>query len=373
MSEGSYIKRGSAECACFALFLFGIWAACCNGQAVTHVDTMRSEFEKKKFSSVIGIFEKQVNINDQNDLCMYLAGYAWLKVHVPDRAKELLIRVSDRFAVGTGWDSPQSLLRRIEQIENDSPPLLLNLKDGKGAHIRLFAKRTEWAIPVIDALGRFRARALEIFGEEAPAVDLYIFEKRSAFERFHRNIFETESKIPWQDGTGLINIALFCEENKDGQTARLGNSSNLRIGDVFHEYGHALLSTYYGDGYLNSVPAWLNEGLSDYIAQEFRPWAIDGSRKLLKDRKGSIPSYRDLANKFYTIDPDVSGALARLMVVVLIENLDSKVIKRILDAARSQGDFRGALKLVTGHYGLWAYRKVLQDSIGSEQQPPNKM
>ncbi|HEY9868290.1 MAG TPA: hypothetical protein V6D08_03930, partial [Candidatus Obscuribacterales bacterium] len=312
-----------------------------------------------RFSAAIKSFYRLSPSEKRNAEICYAAGYAWMRLHRPDVAKGLLIlAVSQGFEGYRGWESAGDLLSRISQMEKFAPPHLRTFCDQGNSKIRVYGRQTSWSQPVLLAMPQFVTRAKEIFGEDCPAINFYFFEAREHFENFYSAMFGTRTQKWWHDGTGSFNVVVYCERRRDGAIAGTPGAART-IGNVLHEYGHALCSTYYGDGYLKAVPNWLNEGLADAVAYPFYGELFSQSRKLLsvQERKGlPAPSYKQMCRELYE-DPDVRYTFARLMVEELLANEPSR-IKRILKEARRAGSFERALKTVTGFEGRYWYRRI---------------
>src|SRR4030095_366378 len=158
----------------------------------------------------------------------------------------------------------------------------------------------------------------------------YFFDTRETFEHFYLAMFGIKPRDWWHDGTGNFNVVAYCERDRNDKVSRPPGARRT-TGDVLHEYGHALCSTYYGDGYLTAVPNWLNEGLVDAVADPFYAELFGHYRKLLSEQgqRSNPPSYRQMCRELYK-DPEVRYAVAGLMVQELLDGKPDRV-KRILD------------------------------------------
>jgi hypothetical protein len=110
---------------------------------------------------------------------------------------------------------------------------------------------------------------------------------------------------------------------------------------VLHEYGHALLHTIYGDGYLRRVPQWFDEGVSDFVARDHYKELFETSAAQIKKTlaTSAAPSSEDLSRRLYERDPALRYAMARYMVDEILKGRKPEVIREILKQARPEGDF----------------------------------
>ncbi len=323
------------------------------------VEHLADNCGKGRFFAAIQSFYRLSPTEKRDPEVCYAAGYAWMRLHRPDVARGLLIQaVCDGFEGYRGWESTGDLLSRTSQVEKFEPPLLRTFHDGASMKIQVYARETTWLKPVIAAMPAFMMRAKEIFGTGYPSITFYFFDARETFENFYSGMFGTKPRDWWHDGTGNFNVVAYCERDRNGRVSRPPGARQT-VGDVLHEYGHALCSTHYGDGYLKAVPNWLNEGLADAIAYPFYEKRIRRSRLRLAEwgKKGLPPSYGQMCRELYK-DPEIRYAVAQLMVQELLNRKPNR-IKRILDEARRSGSFERALKRVTGFDGRYWHHRIV--------------
>jgi hypothetical protein len=333
-----------------------VLAAANRGSVVNHVAHNCSG--GRYFAAVKAFYRLSATEKRKPEVC-YATGYAWMRLHRPEMAKGLLVfALCQGFEGYRGWESTGDLLSRVSQTEKFKPPLLKAFHDATNLKIRVYGRQTDWSKPVFAAMPDFMTRAREIFGADYPAIDFYFFEARDHFDNFYSAMFGTRSQKWWHNGTGTFNVVAYCERHRDGSVAGVPGAPR-NIGNVLHEYGHALLSTYYGDGYLRVVPNWLNEGLADAVARPLHPELFNESRERVSGwgRNGVPPTYKQMCRELYD-DPDVRYAVARLMVEELL-NGEPDRIKRILNEARRTRSFERALKSVTGYEGRYWHRRIV--------------
>jgi hypothetical protein len=158
-----------------------------------------------------------------------------------------------------------------------------------------------------------------------------------------------EIPTAWQNGTGNSNIVTFCQADREGKPINPPGSPR-GLGDVLHEYSHALLNTLYGDGYLRQVPQWLDEGWSDFVAKEHYQELFDSSAAQLRRflSKSAAPTLDELSRRLYEVDAVIRYAMARYMVDEMLKDRKPVVIRDILKRARPDGDFEKAIVEATG-------------------------
>jgi hypothetical protein len=230
-------------------------------------------------------------------------------------------------------------------VDRLRPPPAEGLADDERLKsIRVFADDTPWIRAVLKALPDYVSRAREVFGKDLPPIDFYLFRSRQDYTLFYRALFGVEIPTAWQNGTGNSNVVTFCQEDREGKPLNAPGSPQ-GLGDVLHEYGHALLHSTYGDSYLRRVPQWLDEGLSDFVARAYYKKLFEASGEELRRSlaRGPAPSYEDLCRRLYERDPYVRYAMARFMVEELLKEKEPGVIRDILRRARPDGDFEKAI------------------------------
>lgn len=220
---------------------------------------------------------------------------------------------------------------------------------------------TAWTTPVLRAMPEFDAVGRRIFGKDVPAVRFYLFSERPVYDRFFGAMFGAPTSIAWQDGTGNLNVVVYCETNARGVVSRPAGEPET-IGTVLHEFGHAWCGTYLMDRYdldwlgPSIRRPWLDEGIADYVATVREPAFRTRRMAWLREKaaKGvAAPAWKDLVdyNGFYgTGDPDVRYRLSALLVAELLGDAEKapQSIRKILDETGRTGEVDGAVRAVTG-------------------------
>lgn len=278
---------------------------------------------------------------------LYLSGYAWLRLHLPAQAKPCLERaLSGGFNGYPGWESTAALLGRIAEIERLRPAACI---DSEPKGLRIYADDAPWINAVVGESPEFVRRAQKVFGPDLPTIDVYLFRSRDAYARFYRALFGVNVSTWWQNGTGDSNVVVFCQEDCYGKP--LGPPGGKRgLGDVLHEYAHALMNTLHGDGYLRKVPQWLDEGLSDFIARAYYDELFETSATAIRKAvaRGQMPTDEELARRLYQRDSFLRYSVARYMVDEMMKGREPKVIPELLRRAAKDGDFDAAIRETTG-------------------------
>jgi hypothetical protein len=174
-------------------------------------------------------------------------------------------------------------------------------------------------------------------------------------------MFQVEIPTAWQDGTGDLNIVVFCEKDRSGKCSRPAGAPET-IGNVLHEFGHAWCRSYLMDrhGLDWLAPSlrkpWLDEGLADYIAYLREPKFLKRRMDWLlaeKVAKGAPPpAYRELTDygEFYDQgDIDSHYWLSALLVAEILgtEERGVPLIARLLDEIGRTRDVEAAVRRVT--------------------------
>jgi len=332
-----------------ALLLVG--AASPGQDAADKVREAGTESSKGRHRAALRILEDPPALLKSDPQAQYLAGHSWVRLHRPELAKPLLdAAVKGGFTGYPGWESADALLKRIDWIERLRPPPARNLpEDERLKNIRVFADDTPWIQEVLKALPEYVRRTKEIFGEDLPQIDFYLFRSRLSYKDFYKSLFGVDIPTAWQNGTGNSNVVTFCQEDREGKPINAPGSPR-GLGDVLHEYSHALLHSLYGDGYLRHVPQWFDEGVSDFVARGYYQELFETSalqiRKTLA--KSAAPTIEELARRLYERDPSLRYAMARYMVEELLKDRKPDVIRTILKQARPEGDFEKAVHDATG-------------------------
>jgi len=310
-----------------------------------------AESSKGRHRAVLRILDENPELLKSDPQAQYLAGFSWIRLHRPDLAKPLLTAAAEGgFSGWPGWEPVKTLLDRVATVERLRPPPAKNLPDDERLQsLRVFADDTPWIRAVLKALPDYVTRAREVFGKELPRIDIYLFESRLSYNTFYKALFGISIPTTWQNGTGNANIVTFCQADREGQAVNPPGSPR-GLGDVLHEYSHALLNTLYGDGYLRQVPQWLDEGWSDYVAKEHYTELFETSASHLRRTfsKSLAPTLEELSRKLYEVDPVVRYGMARFMVEEMLKERKSLRIRDLLQRARPEGDFEKAIVEAAG-------------------------
>jgi hypothetical protein len=305
-----------------------------------------AEASKGRHRAALRVFDEQPDLLTSDPRAQYVAGHSWMRLHRPDLAKPLLAAaVKGGFTGYPGWESADAFLKRIDWIDRLRPPPAKGLpEDGRLKGLRIFADDTPWIRAILAAFPDFVRRANEVFGEDLPPIDVYLFQSRLAYKDFYKSLFGVDIPTAWQNGTGSANVVTFCQEDREGKPINAPGSPRA-LGDVLHELNHALVHTMFGDNYLRHVPQWLDEGLSDFLARPYYKELFESSAVLLRRQlaTSAAPTTDELARRMYERDPNLHYAMARYMVDELLKDRKPAVILEILKRARPEGDFEKAL------------------------------
>jgi hypothetical protein len=349
--------------ACLLLLISLLIACTSQSRAEPSAAQNLNDYSRKgQYLALVKTYSALSEAEKNQPSALYVAGFAWMRLHRPEKAKPLFqAAIKSDFDGYPGWTSAKTYLEEINSIERDTPPFFADVSDGSQTKIHAYSKQTAWTAPVLRALPGFVKRATQIFGDEVPAINFYFFEDRTAFNDFYKNIFGLNVPTAWQDGTGNANIVVFCERNKDGKMI-MTPGSDLAIGDVLHEYGHAMCNTIFGDGYLEQVPKWLDEGTADAVAAPYFVALFQNYNERLVAAAAAgqaPPTYEQMSRELYK-DPNLRYALASMMVQEIVKEKDITVLRKIIDRARQLQDFERAIKDTTGSSSSEFHRRVVK-------------
>jgi hypothetical protein len=312
----------------------------------------------ERYDEVIRYFKVDSVAMAENATTSYLVGFAYFRLHNFEAAKPLLEKaVGAGFNGYPGWLQATDILTNIQKLESLAPHHYEDLKVEQSPKMRIFCNKTEWMKPVLVVLPSFLSRAEEMFKEDLPPIDLYFFSSREDFNTFFKLAFERDVGRAWQNGTGNSNIVVFCEKDENGNP--LAINTNRTLGDILHEYGHAICTTIYGSNYLRAVPQWFNEGCADAVAAPYYGDLFKTYQKRLVTAglDSRPPTYDELCKKLYD-DPYVRYAFASLMVQDLVIKNGTKVVRKIVVRAKRRQDFERAIREITGEDSQALYRRV---------------
>jgi len=326
----------------------------------TDVRDLNGYASKGQYLGLVKTYSQLSEAQKNEPHALYITGFAWMRLHRPDTAKPLFqAAIRSDFDGYSGLPSAKTFLAQIEMIEKLTPPYC-GVNDGLQSKIYAYSRQTVWTTPVLQALPGFVKRARQIFGDELPAINFYFFEDRKSFNEFYKDIFGLSVPVQGQDGTGNSNIVVFCEQSGDGKMT-LAPGSDRAIGNVFHEYGHAICNTIFGDHYLDEVPKWFDEGAADAVAAPYfaRLFQNYNERLVAAAAKQAPPSYQQMCKELYN-DPNLRYAMAGMMVQEIVKDKDITVLRKIVDRARQLQDFEQAIRDTTGSSGSEFHRRVVK-------------
>jgi hypothetical protein len=293
----------------------------------------------------------------------YLAGLSLMNLHQPEAAREHLERAKALgFRGFPGRPEADELLQRIEIVNQLQPPL--RSIEGSSAPPAIAVHRgafTRWSGPVLQAVPEFEAVGRRIFGPDLPPVRLVLFAERHVYERFYGAMFGVAVPTAWHDGTGNLNIVVFCEKDREGKESRPAGAPET-IGNVLHEFGHAWCGSYlmdrHGKEWLGRSlrRPWLDEGLADYAASLREPEYLERRKGWLlrKVAQGvAPPAFEELTgySEFYEKgDVDTHYWLSALLVEGLLGDSQRgpALIPKLLDAMAGSGEVDASVRSVTG-------------------------
>jgi len=320
-----------------------------------HAENLNRVFDlmaKNKYNAALNLLRKEHPTLDAEG--EYLEGYCLMRIHQMAEAKPHFQKsVQLGYTPYPGWTPTKNFLDRIDRFEHLRPVKQPN------ACIDIFAANSNWTNPILKELPKFSERARMIFGT-VPKITFYILAQRRDFSTFFSDMFEVSAeKRWWNNGTGVSNVVVFSELDKDGKWSYYPGTARS-YGDVLHEYGHALCDTIYGDNYLDHVPEWLNEGMADAVARPYYDELFLATDRLVRNfaKKNKPPDYEGLCHRLYA-SPDIGYAFGRLMVENLLAG-DVQRIGTIVSDSRQAQDFEKGIKSATGRSGKDAYDAVVK-------------
>ncbi|MCI0342924.1 MAG: hypothetical protein L0216_17585 [Planctomycetales bacterium] len=336
----------------------------------TVLEWMRQGSTESRHGAIISLYHSRRADLSRLPEARYLVGHAWMRIHRPDEARPYLIasRVGG-FEGYDRWDSVGLMLDRARVVEEVRPPLAREITataEESAPALRAYAAPSDWSTRVLRELPSFVERALQALGKPLPPIDMYLFESWATYERFFSALFVGASPTPRQRGTGNRNVVVYCK-NSPAAPVDARHGTRYLLGEVLHEYAHALLATRYGDLYLERVPGWLNEGLADCIAEEYFGSLFEASPELVRayvGAHGAPPPYKDLCHHFYDRDEGTHYAVGRLLAREMLGRRGVGAIRDLLEAARGTRDFGRALEQVCGRRPEEAYRALVESLRG---------
>src|ERR1041385_2412367 len=263
----------------------------------------------------------------------YLTGFALMELPAPQEAAAHLRAAQEAgFQVWKGWPEVDALLDRVRTCGRLAPPhRALSIPEPA---IAVYAgPPTAWSAPVLAAIPEFEAVGRRIFGKDLPPLRFYLFAERKEYDRFFEALFGVPVSTAWQDGTGTLNVVVYCETDRRGRTARAAGAPET-LGCVLHEFGHAWFGTYlmhrHGKEWLSPAMRrpWLDEGLADFVASLRDPAFLESRAAWLKEKAAGgapAPAFEEIGDydSFYRKgDVDVHYWASALLVADLLGPLD---------------------------------------------------
>ncbi|MBX9668834.1 MAG: tetratricopeptide repeat protein [Candidatus Obscuribacterales bacterium] len=312
---------------------------------------------KGNFATALQQFDQLDQDEASSPEANYVKGNIYAGLFEPDKARAAFQAAKDTGFPGYstwGWTSDR--LNTFRELQRIQPPFIKNIDYQGRRAASIYGIQTTWSRPVIDELPRFVGRAFQIFGRATQPINFYLFDKRDRFESYYKLIFSVSPQNAWHDGTGNKSIVVFCEVSKTGMVTRPAGIPRT-LGDVMHEYGHALCNTTYGDGYLRSVPHWIDEGMADFVAEPYyADLYAESDRELKSGGKTKPPPDYDQLNKDFFKDPYLNYAIARMMFKEVMRGKSPSYVVTILTDARRVG-FESAIRQ-SGISGREALQRV---------------
>lgn len=282
---------------------------------------------------------------------LYLVGYALLRIRRIDEAKSYLqSAIKKGFNGYPAWTSARSLLQKIKLAQSLRPPFIAEIRDeASQVKMRAFGIHTEWINYAVSALPVYLSRAETVLGKDIPPVDFYFFADRQEYNEFFNAMFDGHKPRQFQDGTADLSMVVFCQIGDSGKID-IPAGSNRALGNILHEYGHALCHTIYGDNYLFNAPEWLNEGFADYLAEPYfaEQYKSYDQRLIEFAQKHSAPTYKQMSKELYK-DPNIRYAIGAMMVRELVADKGPDLVLNLMNSARRLRDFNKAIVDVAGY------------------------
>ncbi len=335
-------------------------------------DTLTAALHERRLAEVLRLFEALPHPTAEDQ---YLVGFALIDLHRPlDADAPLSAARAAGFRGWKDWPDVDRLLDRVETCRRLAPPPWTQPSPAPDPTIAVNAgPPTSWSAPVLAAVPEFAAIGKGIFGKDLPPIRLYLFADRARYDRFYEALFGARVPTAWQDGTGNLNVVVFCETDREGKTARTPGAPET-IGCVLHEFGHAWLGTYlmyrHGKEWLGRSMRrpWLDEGLSDCIASMREPAFLERRADWLRKaaaRGVLAPRFEELRDydAFYMRgDAGVRYWISALFVADLLGSQDRtpETIRRLLDEIGRSGTVEDAVRTVTGKDVPAAYERIVR-------------
>jgi hypothetical protein len=295
---------------------------------------------------------------------IYVLVYSLMKLHRFAEAESFLDSlVNFGFDGYSGWTPASEFHKRIEVINSLKLPMIATIADGERALISVYGDCSGWNEPIINCLPEFRSRAQNIFGDLTPPINFYFFLERGPYNAFYEAMFGMPPGAMLTENnsmTGCLNTVVCCAKGAHG--VELAICPDRQVGDVMHEYGHALSHTIFGTRFPFVVPQWFDEGTADCVAFPHYQSLFANYDERLKAAAVSVkaPTYRQMCVSLYR-EPDTRYAIAGLMVRKLVQMKGQNIIKEILIETREQGKFARAFERFVGMKPAKLLRAVVEE------------
>ncbi|MDR3616639.1 MAG: hypothetical protein P4L53_23970 [Candidatus Obscuribacterales bacterium] len=158
--------------------------------------------------------------------------------------------------------------------------------------------------------------------------------------------------------TGSLSTVVCCE--RDAKSVLLPIYQDRHVGDLMHEYGHALCHTIFCARYGFQIPQWFNEGTADNVASPHYQKLFADHERWLKATAVSTapPTYRQMCDSLYK-DPNMRYAIASLMVRELVHQKGQQIIKQVRLETRDGGKFAPAFRHCAGVEPEQLFRSIV--------------
>ncbi|HEY9790541.1 MAG TPA: hypothetical protein V6D22_09100 [Candidatus Obscuribacterales bacterium] len=336
-----------------------IWATVQADMLASTMQDVSTAWSDGRFAEAIAAFDELPAVEQTKPSALFIAGASYFRRHDFKRAKPLLQQAGSGNLVPRQAQSAQAMLAHIHTLEQLCPPFQRSYSEGSYT-INFYAAKNAWSDHLAAQMPQFLQHAVAAFGNEAAAVNFYLFDQRAAYDEFF-NAWRIGEPLPEKHrGTGGMQIVEFCKFYPNGTVVGANNINDL-YSRVLHEYSHALCHTVYGDRYGFDCPQWLNEGMADYFGWQYRPELYDLQAELLRKAAltGAAPTYEQMSHGFYRVE---NGYLiANVLVEELLRGQNMRCFRKIIDTAKSNGgNFEAAVQEVTGKEPRAVYASIVR-------------
>ncbi|MBI4050886.1 MAG: hypothetical protein HY400_00100 [Elusimicrobia bacterium] len=306
-----------------------------------------TEISKGSYFRATELYKEYTIRENPSPLAQHIAGYAWLKLNVLEVAKDLLQKASGQETSQTPGIPPvQQLLSKIESIELILPPLL-PIKDLPRIQVRASGE-AGWEKTILTDIATFSVVAWRVLRQDPAPIQIVLLPDKNSFENLHRLLLDAEPRPPWKTATGNLHIVLL---------------SPVSSSTALHEYGHAILHTFFGDHYGEMIPPWFDEGIAGLMASELDPTLLEQAKRTLKSlhSKEDITALDDISpSLFYDSGPELNYAISTLMAEELRRRKGQEIFRKILLQTKKSRSLREGLQRAAGLSPESLYSTTLQ-------------